>query len=504
MRYVVIPLTMWCMVVAAGAHAAEPPNIVLVMADDQGWGDMAYNGHPHLKMPNFDALAREGLRFDRFYAAAPVCSPTRGSVMTGRHPNRFGCFQWGHSLRPQEVTLAEALKPAGYHTGHFGKWHLGGVQKASPVSPGASGFDVWVSSPNFFDLDPILSDQGKAMPFKGDSSDVTVDVALKFIRDCAAKKQRFLAVVWFGSPHAPHQALDADRKPYAGLPAELQHFGGECTAMDRAFGRLRAELRELGLRDNTLLWYCSDNGALPKVGSSGGRRGQKGAIYEGGLLVPALLEWPARVKAPRVIATPCATSDIYPTLLELAGARVNHQPPLDGISLVPLIEGKPNDRTKPIGFWNHPVAGIRTLAKEWMEELHAAQRAGREPTDPAKLFPDAGKIREQRPLDRFPGHAAWLDGSWKLHRIENLKTNAVTWELYDLATDAKESRDLLAQQPERVAAIRKDLEAWLTSVVRSLNGEDYARLTGAGSYFEKPPPAGPVSESRAPKKDKNP
>src|SRR5665648_81005 len=117
------------------------PNIVLCMADDQGWGDMGYNGHPVLKTPNFDNMAASGLRFDRFYAAAPVCSPTRGSVMTGRHPNRFGCFSWGRTLRPQEITVAEALKTAGYVTGHFGKWHLGPVRKDSPVNPGNSGFD---------------------------------------------------------------------------------------------------------------------------------------------------------------------------------------------------------------------------------------------------------------------------------------------------------------------------------------------------------------------------
>lgn len=461
------------LVFGTSARAAEPPNIVLVMADDQGWGDMAYNGHPHLQTPNFDALAREGIRFDQFHAAAPVCSPTRGSVMTGRHPNRFGCFQWGHPLRPQEVTIAQALKQAGYRTGHFGKWHLGGVQKASPVNPGAFGFDAWVSSPNFFDLDPILSDQGKAVPFKGDSSDVTADVALKFIHECAAKKQRFLAVVWFGSPHDPHQALEADRKPYAALEARQQHFYGEITAMDRAVGRLRGELRKLGLRENTLFWYCSDNGALPKVGSSGGRRGQKASIYEGGLMVPALLEWPARVQAPRVVAIPCVTSDIYPTVLELAGVKVERQPPLDGVSLVPLLEGKTDARSKPIGFWNYPQGGIGVPAKKWMEELLAEQRAGREPMDPARLYLDAGKIREPKPLDRFPGHAAWLDGSWKLHRIEDRKTDKVTWELYDLSRDPKEATDLLAKHPDRVAAMRKDLETWLTSVVQSLNGKDY-------------------------------
>lgn len=451
----------------------EPPNIVLVMADDQGWGDMGYNGHPHLKTPNFDALAKEGVRFDQFHAAAPVCSPTRGSVMTGRTPNRYGCFSWGHSLRPQEITIAEALKTAGYATGHFGKWHLGSVQKASPVSPGNSGFDEWVSAPNFFDLDPVLSVEGKATPFQGDSSDITVEEALKFIRTCGEKKQRFLAVVWFGSPHDPHQALDADRALYAGLPEKEQHFYGEITAMDRAFGKLRAELKELDLRENTLLWYCSDNGALPKVGSTGGRRGFKGQIYEGGLAVPALMEWPAAFHEPKVIKAPCVTSDIYPTVLEIVGVSMEKQPPLDGIDLMPLLTGEQQKRSKPIGFWESGRPGISTPSKEWMGELLAAQAKGEEPNDPARVRPEAAKIDEPVSLTEFPGHAAWLDWPWKLHRIESRKTHDVKWELYNLASDPDESTVLLAEQPERVPEMQKSLEDWLESVARSLNGEDY-------------------------------
>ena len=123
------------------ASAPTRPNVVLCMTDDQGWGDTGYNGHPVLKTPALDEMAATGLRFNRFYAAAPVCSPTRGSVMTGRHPNRFGCFAFNFSLRPEEVTLAEALRAAGYATGHFGKWHLGPVKASSPVSPNQSGFD---------------------------------------------------------------------------------------------------------------------------------------------------------------------------------------------------------------------------------------------------------------------------------------------------------------------------------------------------------------------------
>ncbi len=381
---------------ASAADAPKKPNVVLVMADDQGWGDMAYNGHPHLKTPNFDAMAKEAIRFDLFHAAAPVCSPTRASVMTGRTPNRMATFKWGHPIRPQETTLAQVLKAAGYRTGHFGKWHLGSVQKDGLATPGKCGFDEWVSAPNFFDLDPVLSDKGKAVEFKGDSSDVTADLAVKFMRDCAAKKQPFLTVVWFGSPHAPHKALPEDRKLYDARPAAERDFLGEITAMDRAFGRIRSEIKKLGLTDDTILWYCSDNGALPKLGSSGGRRGAKGQVYEGGLLVPALLEWPSRYPKPRVISVPCVMSDIYPTVLEWAGAKADKQPPLDGISLVPLLDGKAKARSKPIGFWDHPTGGVGTPSKEWMRQVPRPCRVARRVVETAPDREREGRQRADR------------------------------------------------------------------------------------------------------------
>jgi len=457
-----------CLIATRGAWGAErpapgKPNIILCMADDQGWGDMGYSGHPLLKTPNFDAMAAESLRFDRFYAAAPVCSPTRGSVMTGRHPNRFGCFKWGYTLRPQETTIAEALKSAGYVTGHFGKWHLGPVRKGSGLTPGASGFDEWFSAPNFFDNDAILSREGKAVQTRGESSMVTADAAIEFVRKHAKSPQPFLAVVWFGSPHGPHRAAEKDRKLYANQGGNAD-FLGEITGMDRAFGKLRKELRALGIHKNTILWYCSDNGGLQ--GASTGGRGRKGQIYEGGLRVPAILEWPARIAKGRTTAVPCVTSDMYPTLLELAGVKVKNQPPLDGISLVPLLEGKMNARPTPIGFWQHPGGGRGTPSRKLMSELLQAQQAGKE-LDPHTFGPTAGKITKQYPLEKFAGHAAWLDWPWKLHRI-GAKT-----ELYDLAKDPLEKSDRAAEEPERVRAMRAKLEAWQKGVVRSLNGEDY-------------------------------
>jgi len=455
---------------ALGSSSPGKPNIILCMADDQGWGDMAYNGHPVLKTPNFDDMAASALRFDRFYAAAPVCSPTRGSVMTGRHPNRFGCFKWGHTLRPQEVTIAEALRKAGYVTGHFGKWHLGSVCEGSPVNPGASGFDEWFSAPNFFDNDPILSREGMAVQTQGESSMVTVDAALEFIRKRAGSPKPFFAVVWFGSPHGPHQAIEQDRALYEASGKNVQDFYGEITGMDRAFGKLRKELRTLGIHENTILWYCSDNGGLPGKGTTGGR-GNKGTIYEGGLRVPALLEWPARIRNPRTTDVPSNTSDIYPTLLEIVGLRMDNQPPLDGISLTGLINGKMTSRPKPMGFWDYPVGGISTPSKKLMSELLEAQRSGKAIKDASRLRLNAGKIAKKYPEDTYGGHAAWLDWPWKLHRIETKK--AIKLELYNLAEDPKEQNDVAAQHSERTKSMKVQLEEWQKSVIRSLNGKDY-------------------------------
>lgn len=455
---------------APGGQSDSRPNIVLCMADDQGWGDMAYYGHPHLQTPNFDEMAAEGLRFDRFYAAAPVCTPTRGSVMTGRHPNRFGCFQWGRTLRPQEITLPEALKTAGYATGHFGKWHLGPVRRGTPTNPGASGFDTWVSAPNFFDNDPMLSRNGIVESLEGESSMVTVDAALEFIRTHSDSEQPFLAVVWFGSPHGPHRALQHDRTRYSAHDEQLQHFYGEITAMDRAFGKLRQGLRDLGIHEDTMLWYCSDNGGLPEVGSTGGR-GAKGDIYEGGLRVPAILEWPDQISSPRVTDVPCNTSDIYPTLLDIVGVDLPDQPPLDGVSLSPLIEGAMDDRDTPMGFWDYPEGGVGRASDEMMADLYEAQQRGNILGDMSEMRLDSWRYPEEFPEDGYPGHAAWLDWPWKLHRIE--EEGEVTWELYNLSEDPEEQQDLTGDHPDRADSMKDALEGWQASVVQSLDGADY-------------------------------
>jgi len=417
-------------------------------------GDSGYNGHPELKTPNLDSLAKSGLRFDRFYAAHFNCSPTRGSIMTGRHPARYGTFGPGSPIRAQELTVARVLQLAGYATGHFGKWHLNGkngdkntteipgraILASDPLSPGRLGFDEWVSADNFFDLDPVLGRNGVPEKFYGDSSDITTDEALKFVRRQASAGKSFLAVVWFGSPHVPHQALPADKAAYSALPEKDQNYYGELTAVDRSVGRLRAALRELKIADNTLLWYCSDNGGAAGPKSTGNLRGSKGTLWEGGLRVPALVEWPARIPKPFATQMPCSTLDMYPTLLEATGTvATNPIQPLDGISLLPLFDRQTESRSKPIPFWSN--------------------------------------VRNHN------SHAALLDWPYKLHtnpvarraqKGQNVGAKLPAVLLYDVSKDPKETTDLAGQEPERVLKMTALLEAWKASVEKSLAGADYA------------------------------
>ena len=184
--------------VMAGAQSDDRPNIVLLMGDDHGWEETGYNGHEYLKTPVLDEMAASGLRLDRFYAAHFNCSPTRGSVLTGRHPNRYGTFAPNWSMRPEEITIAQLLRASGYKTAHFGKWHVGPVKADSPTNPGAMGFDEWLSHDNFFELNPVLSrNGGPNSSFDGESSAVLVREAIRFIDEATGEGVPFFVVLWF-------------------------------------------------------------------------------------------------------------------------------------------------------------------------------------------------------------------------------------------------------------------------------------------------------------------
>ncbi len=458
------------LLVCGTVAASDLPNIILVMADDHGYGDTGFTGHPFVQTPHLDEMAREGVVFNRFYASAPVCSPTRASVMTGRHPFRVNVPNHGHYMRPQEVTIAEALKGVGYVTGHFGKWHIGSVQPDSPTNPGGAGFDEWLSGLNFFDNDPFLSHNGEYEQFSGPGSVVTMDATLAFLRKHVGEKRPIFAVTWLPSPHDPHEELpqglaDADRL-YADQNTKLPGYFREITLLDQQVGRLRAALRELKIERNTLLIYCSDNGGL--VPQSSGGREKKGSIYEGGLRVPAILQWPDRYQR-KTIDTPVFASDLYPTLVAITGAEVTHQPRLDGIDLQPVIEGTQTTRP-PMGFWHGHTAGQGTWSDRIIKALKEAKEAGKPNPHPERIlknvheYPTFGQ-------DAMRGHAAWNDWPWKLHRIED--GGQVTFELYHLIRDPMEQHDLSGSEPKRAAAMKEQLESWQRSVLDSWSGKDY-------------------------------
>jgi arylsulfatase A-like enzyme len=464
-----------CAVAAATAVAAETaaepqldgtsrsPNMVFVLTDDQGWGDVAYNGHPKIQTPHLDAMAEAGIRFDRFYAAASVCSPTRVSCLTGRNNWRVNMSSpinedEGH-LPQEEITIAEALKENGYATGHFGKWHVGGFNPETSgdhrMPPWEVGFEECFSTHNVLvTFDPYAKlpkygigaaywHNGRNIPFeeghntpelRGDDATIVMSKAIDFIRTQAAAEKPFLALVWFHNVHTPLGKNPELMAQYADCEPQEQIYFSNITAIDTQVGILRETLRELGIADNTMLWFASDNGPNLKgksnvkyadaqdgkfnytpIGSTGAFRGWKRDCYEGGLRVPALLEWPAGIEQPFATDFPAVTSDYFPTALDAAGIPLPTDREYDGTSLLPLIEGKITERPAAIGF-------------------------------------------------HCNGMQAWTEARYKIVRTLKAKKNPdIAWELYDLLEDPFEETNLAADKPEVLERLSKDFDTWAAS-----------------------------------------
>ncbi|QXD25742.1 sulfatase-like hydrolase/transferase [Opitutia bacterium ISCC 51] len=454
---------------------AGKPNVILVMADDLGWGDVAYNGHPVIKTPHLDAMAANGLKMNRFYAGAPVCSPTRGSVLSGRHPSRYGIAtaNQGH-LKDAEVSLAEVMKSQGYATGHFGKWHLGtmtkdysGKKNRKPEenysTPGTSGSDEWFATEyavsTWDPYDPanahggvvdsrvLYYENGKnivdgvAEGLVGCDSRIIMDKALPFIEKQVKADTPFFTVIWFHAPHTPVVAGPEYLAMYPNEEEGEQHYYGVVTALDDQMGRLRASLKEWGVADNTMVWFCSDNGpeGNPEAkgrnqGSAGPFRGRKRSLYEGGVRVAGILEWPAKVSAGRETDFPAVTSDYFPTVLDVLGFRIPEMDarPYDGVSLVPLIEDDIQERPRPIAFQGH---GLASLSDNRFKLVHN---------------PNEKRLRS-----------------------DNGTAPMVEWELYDLLADPAESNNLADQHPEVVKKMKSQLIAWQISCEASNEELDY-------------------------------
>lgn len=454
--------------------AAQRPNIILMMADDLGWGDPGFNGGAVIGTPHLDAMAAGGLKFNRFYAAAPVCSPTRGSCLTGRHPFRYGIqFANDGHLKPEEITLAEILKDAGYATGHFGKWHLGTLTPAysgkpdrqpelNYSSPGMNGFSEWFSTEfavsTWDPYDPANSHLGRNTPFDaraaywhngvnvegglaGDDSRIILDKAIPFIEGAVAKQRPFFSVIWFHAPHAPVVGGPDYLARYAEHPEEARHYYAAVAALDEQVGRLRAHLRNMGVAENTLVFFCSDNGpegdarGERNMGSAGPLRGRKRSLFEGGVRVPGILEWPGQVAPGSVTDYPAVTSDYLPTILELLGISLPDARPIDGISLVPVIREGQTARPQPIAF--------ETLGK-------------------------SGSVNtRQSPA------IALIDNRYKL--LTDFSESGEEDLLFDLQADPGETTNLAALEPTQVAAMKATLTAWRASCKVSAEGADYGK-----------------------------
>lgn len=475
------------------------PNIILLMGDDHGWDEVGYNGHPFVKTPHLDKMAAEGLRFDRFYSAHPTSSPTRASVLTGRHPNRYGTFNAGWSTRPEEVTLAHVAKNAGYATAHFGKWHVGPVKKESPTSPGAMGFDEWLSHDNFFEMNPVLSRNGNPPTrMEGEGSELIVNEAIDFIRRSTEHNTPFLAVVWFGSPHEPYSGLPEDLALYEHLPDSLlnrevlltsnetgeqvyrplkhvlQERYAEITAMDRAIGKLREFLKEQGLAENTLLMYVSDNGTCPSAGRVGMTlRAQKSTLYEGGIRVPAIIEWPAVITEPAITSTVSVTTDILPTLAEITRQPLPDRP-IDGTSLVPLFANQEAERESPVFFWQFIPA--RVFRDDAQPYINPQLQEGTTPMAKALDGKFTRNFQNYTYLhvsdDHRAGTRAMISGRYKLV-MEGESPNSQGAELYDIEVDPSEVHNLADRRPWKVEEMKSQMAEWQASVLQSLTGADY-------------------------------
>lgn len=441
---------------------AQKTNVIMIMADDLGWGDVGFNGNEKIITPNLDKMAEAGIRFTNFYAAAPLCSPTRASCLTGRAPFRQGIFAAHTSaMRHAETTIAEVLKKKGYATGFFGKWHLGWVESEKVESrgyyspPWQHGFnEVFATKSAVPTWDPTLypdnwSGFGKGEDGKwggsvyvhngepvsdnldGDDSRIIMDRAIPFIQKSISEDKPFLATIWFHAPHEPVVAGPEYLAKYPDLPEGQKHYYGCITAMDEQIGRLKAFLNEKGVAENTILLFCSDNGpadpvAKAGIASAGPFRGHKHQTWEGGLRVPSVIEWPGHIEAGKTTDYQACTSDYFPTILDMLDIPAPKKVLLDGISLVPMLNGESTQREVPF------AAGYQRLYKN--TELYA-----------------------------------FIDGQYKICNPEV----GMDMMLFDLEADPAESHDLSKEKPELFSKMKAGLEEIKTSWTQSREGKDY-------------------------------
>ncbi len=446
---------------AEASAGGKKPNFVFFLIDDLGWTDVGCFGSSFYETPNIDRLAAQGMKFTDAYAACPVCSPTRGSILAGKYPARLGITQWiggsnqpteyKHFLDLEEVTIAEALKAEGYATAFVGKWHLGNKE----YYPDKQGFDVNIGGdssgapPTYF----YPYKRGKRalleMPPDGVEgeylTDRLTDESLKWLD--ANKDKPFLLYLSHYAVHTPIQSKQeltdkykakAEKLPGTDGPRFVPVYGryktkqvqdhpaysGMVQSVDESVGRVMAKLEELGVADNTVVIFMSDNGGLSTVSREGPTsnlplRAGKGWLYEGGIREPMIIKWPGVVKAGSVCGEPVTSTDFYPTMLEMAGVPLMPRQHIDGVSLMPLLKGAGSLKRKAI-YWHYP-------------HYHGS---GNRPSG-------AVRARDYKLIEWYENGAA---------------------ELYNLRDDLSETKDLASQMPQKTAELRSMLHKWRKQV----------------------------------------
>lgn len=415
-----------CLSVCFGfAQAAEKPNIVVFLVDDMGWGDSGTYGHELIQTPNMDKLASQGVKLMQCYSACGVCSPSRSAILTGRTPYRNGV--WRHlsgngpsHLREEEITYPELLKEVGYETCHVGKWHLLSRQQFGSEDfphPDAHGYDHWMAThnnaapshknPNNFVLngEPVGETEGY-------SAQLVAAEAGRWLKDVRDKEKPFVMSVWLHEPHSPIATDTRFQELYEGH--KNAKYMGNISQLDHALGMVMDALDEQGVTEETFLYFSSDNGPVPSFGgTTGGLRGNKRSDYEGGVRVPGLVRWPSHIKPGTISEVPVIGTDVFTTVLGLAGVEVPTDRIIDGVNMLPALEGKAVERKYPL-FWRTHVSPP-----------------------------------EQRVAMRI--------GDWKIVGDETL-TN---FELYNVPKDWQEKNDLAKEMPEKTAEMKdKIIELW--------------------------------------------
>ncbi|QDV41157.1 Arylsulfatase [Stieleria neptunia] len=444
---------------SAESPSASRPNIIMLLADDLGYGDLSCFGSPAVKTPHLDRLANEGKRFTHFYAGSAVCTPTRASVLTGRYPLRFGITKHFNDvnrwLPESATTVAELLQDAGYRTAHVGKWHLGGLhvddqgrRLNNQPGPRQHGFDVYQTQieqqpvRGRMGRDRTLFRQGGTVLLRNDQhvgeddayhskhlTDANGDFAIELIEGFAAGDKPFFLNLWWLVPHKPYEPAPEphwSNTAAEGISDDQHRFRSMVQHMDAKVGEILGKLDELGIADNTLVLFTSDNGAAFE-GFIGDLKGGKTDLHDGGIRVPMVVRWPAAIPAGQTSDAFGHTNDLLPTFCEAAGVEVPSELSIDGMSLLPHMKGgpPPSDEARGTVFWQ------------------------------LDLYK---KIQRHYPKPKPFATEVAMRGKWKLLA---LRGNPV--ELFDVEADPNEQQNVIDNHPDLVASLAAELEQWLST-----------------------------------------